>query len=140
MMSKLSGGLPLGKVILITAGVAILLQIGKCYPTWKANAAARRAAEPTSSDAAVGTTESRNKTVVAKPNEWSERVSVPFGQVGNIRPKGKIRVKTASGKEWDDWEGRAGEVEKLSSAFDQMFQFKSLETKEVNVTVEWEPK
>ena len=81
-----------------------------------------------------------SRTIVAKPGVYSDRVSVPFGQTFNTRPQGKIRTLTASGKTWDDWPGRPGVMRYNVSPEDAMFQFMSLEEKEVEVIVEWEPR
>jgi serine/threonine protein kinase len=81
-----------------------------------------------------------SRMIIAKPEVYSDRISVPMGQFWNIRPRGKIRILTASGKTWDDWPDRPGEIRSDVSPPDAMFQFKSLEEKEVEVVVEWEPK
>lgn len=81
-----------------------------------------------------------SRTIIAKPGEWSSRVSVPFGQIGCNRPQGKVRVLTASGKTWDDWPGRPGVIRNDVPPEDAMFQFMSLENKEVEVIVEWQPR
>ncbi len=81
-----------------------------------------------------------SRTIIAKPGVWSERISVPMSQNWNITPEGRIRILTAGGKTWEDWKGRAGEIRRDPSPFDSMFQFMSLEEREVEVIVEWEPK
>ena len=80
------------------------------------------------------------RTIIAKPGEYSNRVSVPMGQSWNIEPAGRVMVLTATGKTWEDWPDRTGPVRNDPSPFDSMFQFKSMEEKEVEVVIEWMPK
>ncbi|MFH1170094.1 MAG: hypothetical protein V1704_00840 [Candidatus Vogelbacteria bacterium] len=80
------------------------------------------------------------QTIIAKPGVYSNEVSIPGGQNFNIQPEGKIRARTASGKVIDDWPGRHSEMEHGRSLLDGVFQFMSLEEREVKVVVEWEPK
>ena len=80
------------------------------------------------------------KTIVAKPGEWSEWITLPRVALFRIEPDGLFRGRDKNGKEWDgypvntDWFG-----DNLTIA-ESTFQFRSREKQEVNVVVKWETK
>ncbi len=123
-----------GSFFTVMATLALVVALGFLTYSWWPT--------PIASGAGKATTGSRvtSKIVVAKPGVYSDEVSIPGGQNFNIQPQGKIRARTASGKIIDDWPGRHAEMEHGRSLLDGVFQFMSLEEKEVEVVVEWEPK
>lgn len=96
--------------------------------------------EPTAERSGISSSRVTSRTIMAKPGVYSDRVSVPFSQSWSIEPEGRVKILTAGGKTWDDWPGKIETMRTDPSILDSMFQFMSLEEKEVKVTVVWEPR
>jgi len=76
--------------------------------------------------------------VVAKPNQWSENVSVPSDVVARLEPKGKVRYRFWDGREIDDEPGKDNWLKDCIR--NGNFRVRSREDDDVRVVVNIGPK